>query len=146
MIILSLSFFFVLHIHQHNEENPIILHYMFLLSMVYYWLDHYILVNDVLIFHMHDLHHIVLLIWLMDPIIIREKNKENYCLVLLFLMASTYSVTNSFHFFFNMSIVIMMFVSTNTHDDQTRTFFSLILRRRKKQNNQKTKTFFVNHP
>ncbi len=57
-----------LHIHQYNEENQVILHYMFLLSMVYYLLDQYILVNDVLILHMHDLHHIILLISLMDPI------------------------------------------------------------------------------
>ncbi len=60
--------------------------------------------------------------------IIREKQ-----LLFSSLIASTYSITNSFHFFFNMSLIIMMFVSTNTHDYQTKTFFFNLKKKKKKK-------------
>jgi hypothetical protein len=34
----------------------------------------------------------------------------------------TYSITNSLHLFFDMTLIIVMFMSTNTHDNRAKTF------------------------
>ncbi len=51
-----------------------------------------------------------------------NREKQDHKLFFFPIILLTYSITNSLHLFFDMTLIIVMFMSTNTHDNRAKTF------------------------